>query len=96
MNHTTNGADVDEAMEHLPAASAESADPSSGGSEREWDQKNEGGETYGDERALVDVLPHGGEVEALVGAEIGEEMQAGVEEGEETEHAAKTDQFGEL
>ena len=58
--------------------------------------KNEGGKAYGDERALVDVLPHGGEVEALVRAKIGEEMQAGVEEGEETEHAAKTNEFGEL
>ena len=83
-------------MEHLPAASAEAANPPGGGSKRERNQQNESGKAYGDERALVDVLPHCGEIEALVGAEVGEEVEAGVEKGEEAEHAAKTDEVGEF
>jgi hypothetical protein len=35
-------------------------------------------------------------VEGLVGTEIGEEVQADVEEREEAEHAAKTNEVGEL
>ncbi len=60
MNHTTNCANVDEAVEHLPAASAEAADPSGSGSERKRNEQDESSETYGDEGALGDIFPHGG------------------------------------
>ena len=45
---------------------------------------------------FADVLPHCGEIEALVGAEVREEVEAGVEKGEEAEHAAKANEIGEF
>lgn len=96
MNHTTNCADVDKAMKQLPAASAEAANPSGCGGERERNEQDESGETYRDEGALGDVFPHGRQIEGLVWAEVGEEVEAGVEEGEEAEHAAEADEIWEL
>ena len=83
-------------MEHLPALAAETANPARRGSERQRNQQHESRETHGDERALGDVLPHAGEIERLVGSEIGEEVQANVKKGEQAEHAAETDQFGKV
>ena len=45
---------------------------------------------------LVNVLPHCGQIEGLVGTEVGEEVETGVEKAEKAEHAAKANQVGEL
>src|SRR5260370_38788945 len=77
-------------MEHLPARAANAANPASGGSKRQRNQGYESREAHGDEGSLGDVFPHGGEIERLVGPEIGEKVTADVEESEETEDTAKT------
>src|SRR5690348_1973383 len=91
-----NRRDINEAVEHLPAAAAEAANPSGGGSERERNQQDEAEKADGDERTLVNVLPHGVEIERLIGAEIGEEVQAHVEKREEAEHAAEANEFRKI
>src|SRR5260370_6267578 len=83
-------------MEHLPARAANAANPASGGSKRQRNQGYERREAPGDEGSLGDVFPHGGEIERLVGPEIGEKVQADVEESEETEHPAKTDEIRKI
>ncbi len=83
-------------MEHLPAFAADAANPARRGSNRQRNQGHESREAHGDEWALGDVFPHGGEIERLVRPEVGEKVQADVEESKETEHAAKADKIGEI
>ena len=96
MDDSANGADVDGAVEHLPAAAAEAADPAGSGGERERDQQHEGGETHGDEAALLNVFPHASQVERLVRPDVGEEVQTDIEESEQAKHAAEADQVREI
>ena len=88
------GADVDEAMQLLPAAAAEAANPTSRGSDGERNQQHKCGETHGDVTALGDILPHFREIEKLVQPNVGGEVQAGVEKRKQAEHAANADQIG--
>ncbi len=60
VNHTTNCTDIDEPVEHLPAASAKPANPSGCGSERQRNQQNKSSKTHSNERAFVNILPDGG------------------------------------
>src|SRR5712664_1170046 len=83
-------------MEHLPALAADATNPARGRSNRQRNQGYESRKAYGDEGALGDVFPHGGEIERLVRSEVGEEVQGDVEKGEEAKHAAKADEVGEL
>ena len=83
-------------MEHLPALAADAANPACRGSNRQRNQGHESRETHSDEGALGDVFPHPGEIEGLIGTEIGEKVQADVEKSEEAEHTAEADEVGEL
>jgi hypothetical protein len=83
-------------MKHLPALSAETANPAGSGSKRQRDQQNKSKKADGDKRPLGDVFPHGGQIEGLVGAEIREEVQADVKKSEKAEHAAETDEIGKV
>lgn len=96
MDDAAKRGDVDEAVESLPAFSTEAANPALCGSDGERNQENKSGEADGDERALGDVFPHGGEIEGLVGSDVGEEVQANVGESEQTNHAAEADEIGEI
>ena len=96
MNHATNGADVDGAMQDTPAAAAEAANPSGGRSDRQRNKQSKSEKAYSDERALVDVLPDFTKVEGLVKNEISGEVKAGVEEGVQTEHSAEANEFREV
>jgi len=96
VNNSTHSADVDGAVEHLPAAAAEAADPAGGGSERERDQQHEGGETHGDIAALLNIFPHASQIERLVRPDVGEEVQTNIEESEQAQHATKANQVREI
>ena len=96
MNDSTDCADVDRAMQDAPAAAAKAANPASRGRNRERNEQREREEAYGDEGALVDIFPDFVDVEKFVEPEVRGEMQAGVEEGEEAEHAAEADQLGQV
>src|SRR5260370_42348483 len=76
-------------MEHLPAFAADAANPACRRSNRQRNQGYESREAYGDERALRDVSPHGGEIERLVWPEVGEKVQTDIEDREESAQAAK-------
>src|SRR5467141_2154487 len=83
-------------MEHLPALAADATNPARGRSNRQRNQGYESRKAYGDEGALGDVFPHGGEIERLVRSEVGEEVQGDVEKSEEAKHAAEADEVGDL
>jgi hypothetical protein len=83
-------------MEHLPTLAADAANPACRGSNSQRNQGYECREAHGDERALGDIFPHGGEIEGLVGPEVSEEVEADVKESEETKHAAKADKIREI
>ena len=80
-------------MQDAPAAPTEAANPAGRGRNRERNEQREREEAYRDERALVDVFPDFVDVEEFVEPEIGGEVQARVEKGEEAEHAAEADQL---
>src|SRR6202790_3033673 len=93
MNDAAHRADVDRAMQYLPTAAAEAANPSRRGGKRQRNQQNESGESHGDERAFVHVFPDFVCVENLVEPEIRGEVQASVKKRKEPEHAAKANQL---
>ncbi len=86
-------AEVNGAVQHLPAAPAEAANPARRGSNRQRYQQNESGKSHGDEWALVHIFPDFGKVEELVEQKIGGEVQAGVEKRKQAKHAAKANQL---
>src|SRR5438477_4067217 len=96
MNDAENRAGVNAAVQSLPAFAAKAANPGGARSECKRNQKDKSGKADGDERALDNVLEHSRKAERLIGAEVGEEVQADVEEGEETEHAAEADEFRKM
>ena len=96
MNHATNRGDIDRAVKLLPALSAEATNPAGGGRDGQRNEKNKPCEADGDEAALDDVGPHVVKIELLVDHEPREEVQANVEESEETEHAAEANELGKV
>ena len=96
VDYAADGRDIDKAVEHLPVLAAETTDPTCSGSDCEGNQENKRGEADGDEGTLGDVFEHAGEIEGLVGTDVGEEVQADVGEGEEAEHAAKANEVRKI
>src|SRR5216684_3014813 len=93
VDHAGDGADVDGAVQHLPALAAETTNPTGSGSKRQRNQQDKSEEADGDERALGDIFPHRGKIEGLFRPEIGEEVQASVKKSEKAKHAAEADQI---
>ena len=95
MHDTAKSRDINKAMKHLPTP-AETTNPFFRGSERQGNQEDQTEEADGDKGTLIDILPHATKVEGLIGTEIGKKMEADVEKCEEAEHAAETNEVGEL
>jgi len=96
VDHAAESADVDEPVQRLPALAAQAANPTSGGGQRKGDQQYEAEEPHGDKGPLGHILPHAAEIESLVRPNVGEEVQANVEESEQAEHAAEANEVGKL
>lgn len=96
VNHAAKGSDIDEAVEELPVLAAEAANPGFRRGDGQRDEKEKPGKADSDEGTFGDVLEHGGEVKSLVRADIGEEVQANIEEGEKAEHAAEANEIREI
>src|SRR5205085_1452412 len=92
MDDSGEGAEVDEAVEPLPALTAETADPSSCRGEGERQHEDKRGEADGDEAALGDIWQYLSPRERFVKPEIRGEVEAAVEEREEPDHAAVLDE----
>src|SRR5207248_3787545 len=80
--------EIRQPVERLPAPEAEPLHPAFRRSHCERQQAAPGGEPHGHEPALDDVLADRREVEPLVDGHVGGEMERGVEEREEAQHAA--------
>src|ERR1700752_4419652 len=96
MNDAGNRRKINGTMQYPPAPSAETPNPACRRSNGQWNQEQKTEKPCCDERALSDIFPHGTQIERLIGAEIGEEVQADVEKGEEAEHAAETDKIRQV
>ena len=96
MNHSTRRGGIDRAVKRLPALATQASNPTLSGSDCKRDQQDKSKKSNGDESPLLDIFPHTGEDEGLIRANVSEEMQADIEESEEAEHAAKTDEVGEI
>ena len=81
-------------MKSLPAAPAEPADPAGGGGEGQREHQQEAHGTGGDVRPLEHVLQDRGGVEEVVQHHEGGKVHAGVEEGEQPQHAPQPDEAG--
>src|SRR6201987_6572868 len=96
MNHAGNHRKINGTMQYPPAPSAETANPACGRSNGQWNQEQETEKPYCDERALGDIFPHGTQIEGLIGAKIGEEVQADVEKRKEAENGTETDEIRQV
>src|SRR5579872_908558 len=83
-------------MQFLPAFAPHTADPAAGGRNRQGQHTQESGESGKDEPALNNVQPDLMEIEKLVDSKPGQEVQAGIEKGEQPDHAPETDEVGQV
>ena len=90
MHDRAAGREVDQAMEGLPS-STQTPDPTFGRRDRERRQQQECERAHQDERALRDIAKHRVPVEELIEHDVRREVQRGVEEREEPEHAPVLD-----
>src|SRR5262249_37695781 len=91
MNYACGGAEINQTMESLPALS-QAADAGGGGGQRQWQHERPGEKSDCNERSLADVGNDLREVEELVEPEIGEQMQAAVEEGKQPQQTTEADE----
>src|SRR5215469_13300261 len=93
MNHARDRAEINGAVEKLPAPPSEAADPSCRRSYRQRDQKHEPSEAYGDVRSFCHILKHIRPTQAPIYSRPCGEMQAGIEKCEESQHTAEANQL---
>ncbi len=89
MPNTQNSNDIDAIVNLLPTF-AEAATHAVGRGNCHTNENEKGGETDRDEGSFENVLLDGGEQQALVENQPGQEVHQDVEEREQAEHAAKT------
>src|SRR3989442_15205677 len=93
MQDTGRSADINQAMNHLPPAAAEPADPFSSGCDGEREQQNKTDEAGDDERALQEyVLQDLTPREVLIQPDVCREVKERIEECEQPEHPSKPDE----
>src|SRR5579864_299425 len=93
MNYARDRAQVNRAMQQLPALSAEPPDPALGRGNRQRNQQHEARESDGNEPPFQHVCPHAGKIKKPVEPNPRGKMQARIEERKQPEHAAKTNEL---
>ena len=96
MDYARNRCEINGAMQHLPALSAEAANPARRRCHCQRNQKQETEKADSDEWSLGNVFPYGRKIERLIGAKIGQEVETHVEKSKEAKHAAETDEIREV
>src|SRR5437773_12523757 len=91
MEDAEGGAEIRQTMEALPPDETQLPHGAVRRGERQRDEEHPGGEAYIDELALYDIGENGVEAEVLVESDVGADVQAGVEEGEEAQHPPDAD-----
>ena len=92
MNHTGGGAEINQAVQGLPALAAQLSDRPFCRGERQGNHQDKGGHSRSDEPALGDVGQHFVDIEKFVEPDVGGQVQRAVEEREQAEHPAQADQ----
>src|SRR5262245_10630772 len=91
MGDACGGADVNETMQQLPSLSAKAYDPLSRGCDCKRNEQNKARVSRHDERPLRKIIDHRVQDEELIQPDIAHKMQCGVEECEQSRHAAGFD-----
>src|SRR6266478_1701890 len=95
MQNTETGAEINQAMNHLPTLAAEPADPFFRGGDCEWNEQNEARNTRKNEWALADHVLHNLiPREGLVQPDVRDEVHESVKERKQPQHSAKPYQAG--
>jgi len=92
VDYASDGRNVDQSVQRLPAFSAQTPDPSCGGGKSERNQQYKRGEADGDEFALGDISQNLVQVEKFIQPDVSKEVQTAIEKGEQSEHPAKPDE----
>ena len=92
MDDGKNAGDVDQAMEALPAA-AQLTDRKAIRGERQQEENDERCHPDRDERPLADIHDHRRHVEVVDEHDPRQQMQRGIEEGEQPEHPPQLDEI---
>src|ERR1700733_6663689 len=96
MHNSSNGSEIDQPMQGLPALAAELADGPGGRRQRQWNQQQPCRDAGRDEAPPADVVDDGAPAEAGVEPDICCQMQAGIEKSVKPQHAAKADKPAQL
>jgi hypothetical protein len=91
MDDTGRRAEVNESVQELPPLASQSPDPLFRRSDGERNEHDEACISGHDEWPLRQIVDHSGESEELIEPDVTDEMQYSIEEGEESEHAARSD-----
>src|SRR5207237_863189 len=92
VNYSGNRADVNEAVQLLPALSTQPTNPSRGRGDGEWNEQNKSREADCDELALGNVNEHFMNVEELVQPDVSQEVQSAIEKRVKAQHSAELDE----
>ena len=95
MHHAGARAHIDQPVEHLPSLAAQPADPTDGRRDCQRDEQYESRKAGGDEWPLHNVFQDLVPIKKFVQHEPGQKMQAGIEEAEQPQRAAKANQVGQ-
>ncbi len=96
MDDPGDGANVNQAVQHLPAPAAQPPDPAGRGGDRQRNQQHKSGKPSIDERTLGDILNHPAKIKLLVEPDVSGEVKTNVEERKQSQHAAEAYELGLL
>src|SRR6516164_9357453 len=92
MHHTGNYSQVNQAMQELPTLASEAPDPARRRGHCERRQHDKAGESNRNVGALADVGNNLSPIKEFVDHQVSEKVQAGVKEGEQTDHPPVADE----
>src|SRR3954471_7709425 len=92
MDHSSDRAEINQTVQHLPTFSSESPDPARSGRDRQRNQQHEGKESNRDVLAHDDVREDFMNIKELIHPEIRREVQTSVKKGKQPNHSTKFDQ----
>ena len=92
MDHSCGRAEINQAVQGLPALPTQLADRPLGRCQRQRNHQGKARHSGGDKSALGDVGQHFVNVEKLVEPDVGHQVQSAVEKGEQSEHSPQSDE----
>src|SRR3954463_8956588 len=92
MDHSSDRAEINQTVQHLPTFSSESPDPARSGRDRQRDQQHKCGKSDRNVLALYNIREDLMNIKELIHPEIRREVQTSVKKGKQPKHSTEFDQ----